>query len=131
MGFQYVQKHSGPCTFVASTSSPTHAKLPAAPTTLCWGSESRDLFQLMTAGGWERGPCFCVCMGNGESTTEDLVPLRVRAKCVAGVKDLPGGLSSTAWEVHWWEAPSLPWMQTHTVHSHASHGGKPKAWAGS
>lgn len=42
-----------------------------------------------------------------ESTMEGLVPSRVSAKYIAGVKDLPGALSSAAWEVHWWEAPSL------------------------
>lgn len=55
---------------------------------------------------------------------EGLVPSRVGAKRIAGAKDLPGALSSAAWEVGRWEAPSLLWMQTHSPHSRATRGGK-------
>ena len=127
-------RSTGPHTFVASTSSPAHVKLPAVHPISCSSSESRDLFQLVTAGSGlatGNGDLTSACAGNGESTVEGLVPLRVGAKRIAGMKDLPGGLSSAVWEVHWWEAPSLLWMQTHAPHSQVGCGGKLNTWGGS
>lgn len=119
-------RSTSPLTFMASTSSPAHVKLPAAPTTSCSSSENRDLFQLMTKGSrlvGGRGDLASLGAGNGESTMEGLVPSKVGAKRIAGVKDLPGGLSSAVWEVHRLEAPSFLWMQTHPPHSWAGRGG--------
>lgn len=57
------------------------------------------------AGG--RGHLASMCVGKGEGTMEVFVPSRVGAKHIAGMKDLPGGLSQ------------------------AGRGGKQNAWAGS
>lgn len=85
---------------MASASSPARVKLPAVPKPSCSSSESRELLQLVPrAGGWERGPCSV----RAESTVEGLAPLRGDEKHIAGVKDLPGGLSTAVWEVHQWE----------------------------
>lgn len=59
------------------TPSPAHVKPPAVPTDSCSSSESRDRFQLMTAGSGlagGRGHLASMCAGNGEGTMEVFVP---------------------------------------------------------